>query len=388
MVSTAAWVGYGFGAAAFLLVVADIVRRLRLPRRSFRGKHVLITGGSQGIGKALGKALVARGARVSLLARTEATLSAAADEIRAEHRARLSAGQTAKAGPVTTASDNVVQYVSASITDSAQLTSAIASASESFGPPDVLVCCAGNAAPGLFLEQDVATFRSSMELIYMGTVQTIKAVIKPMVERRDGQIIIVGSAMSVVGFMGYSSYAPAKHALRGLADTLRNELVGFNVAVQIAYPPDTDTPGFENENRTKPIETMKMVPVDVYSAEKVAESMLRGAETGLYHLPSPDPLLNVMISTLAGVSPRAYPFLESWCTRPRELLRLKPGPSYAPGQLKGAACACYDCLAACCPCFLSLRQPSPSTSTCGAEGMRSATQEKPRPSRPTDLNEL
>ena len=133
-------------------------------------------------------------------------------------------------------------------------------------PPDVVVCCAGNAAPGLFLEQDVATFRSSMELIYMGTVQTIKAVIKPMVARRDGQIIIVGSAMSVVGFMGYSTYAPAKHALRGLADTLRNELVGFNVAVQIAYPPDTDTPGFEHENRTKPIETMKMVPLDVYSS--------------------------------------------------------------------------------------------------------------------------
>ena len=82
MVSTAAWVGYGFGAAAFLLVVADIVRRLRLPRRSFRGKHVLITGGSQGIGKALGKALVARGARVSLLARTEAI------EARTEARAR------------------------------------------------------------------------------------------------------------------------------------------------------------------------------------------------------------------------------------------------------------------------------------------------------------
>ena len=51
------------------------------------------------------------------------------------------------------------------------------------------------------------------------------------------------------------------------------------------------------------------------AAGQVAESMLRGAETGLYHLPSPDPLLNVMISTLAGVSPRAYPFLES-CLMP------------------------------------------------------------------------
>ena len=88
----------------------------------------------------------------------------------------------------------------------------------------------------------------------MGTLKSLKAVIPEMVERRRGHVIIVSSAVSAVSFLGYSSYAPTKHALRGLADALRNELLGLGIAVQIAYPPDTDTPGCKHENETKPPE--------------------------------------------------------------------------------------------------------------------------------------
>jgi 3-dehydrosphinganine reductase len=55
--------------------------------------------------------------------------------------------------------------------------------------------------------------------------------------------------------VGYSSYAPTKFALRGLADSLRNELCGTGVGVSIFYPSNMATPGFEQENRTKPRET-------------------------------------------------------------------------------------------------------------------------------------
>ena len=79
----------------------------------------------------------------------------------------------------------------------------------------------------------------------------------------------------------------------------------------MAYPPDTETPGFAHENQTKPIETASMVPIDVFKPEAVAERMLAGVEGGLYHLFSPDPALNAMISAQSGVSPRAYPLLES-----------------------------------------------------------------------------
>ena len=62
-----------------------------------------------------------------------------------------------------------------------------------------------------------------------------------MVRRRKGHVIIVGSALSVVGFMGYSTYAPTKHALRGLADVLRNELLSRHIP--LAQPPTAETAG-------------------------------------------------------------------------------------------------------------------------------------------------
>jgi 3-dehydrosphinganine reductase len=294
----AAWVpsAYQLGVAVAACAAIDLIRRLFfLKRTSFRGRHVLVTGGSQGIGKELARALLARGARVTLLARTESKLSAASDELHAEMRC---------------AGARKVQHVAADTTNEAKLKAAVAKAVEQFGPVDCLVACAGNSNPGLFLDQTAADFRHTMDLNYMGTLHSIKAVIEPMVRRRDGQIIIVSSGLAVTAMMGYSSYTPSKWALRGLADTLRNEFIGLGVTVQISYPPDTETPGFAHENETKPIETASMVPVDIYPAPKVAECMLRGAEAGLYHLPSPDPILNWMVSGATGVSPRAYPFLE------------------------------------------------------------------------------
>jgi len=275
-------------------VCVDLLCRLLRKRHTFRDKHVLVTGGSAGIGKALAAELLARGARVTILARTEAKLVEAVAEL--------------KSGCKGVAA---VRYSCANIADGAALEAAISAAEAEFGPVDALICNAGSAAPGLFLEMPVETFATQMDVNYLGTVRTIKAVVEPMVARKRGHIIVVGSAMSVVGFMGYTSYAPAKHALRGLTDCLRNELVGFNVAVQIAYPPDTETPGFEHENLTKPVETLKMVPVDIYSAASVAESMLRGAERGLYHLPAPDPGINLLVSSVAGVSPRGWPCCEA-----------------------------------------------------------------------------
>ena len=53
----------------------------------------------------------------------------------------------------------------------------------------------------------------------------------------QGQIVIVASAAAVVSFIGYSTYAPTKFALRGLADSLRNEFLGFNVSVRVARLP-------------------------------------------------------------------------------------------------------------------------------------------------------
>lgn len=53
--------------------------------------------------------------------------------------------------------------------------------------------------------------------------------------------------MGLLGFAGYSAYAPTKFALRGLADCLRNELKQYGIGVHIFFPGNIDSPGFENE---------------------------------------------------------------------------------------------------------------------------------------------
>lgn len=144
-------------------VIADLVRRhFLLSRLSFADKHVIVTGGSQGIGKALAAKLLARGARVTLLARTEKTLAAAAAELRA------GAG-----------GEPMVQYVCASTIEQAQLDAAVAKASKEYGPADCLIACAGGALPGLFLQTEAETYASTMNLNYMGTLRSIKAVVEP-----------------------------------------------------------------------------------------------------------------------------------------------------------------------------------------------------------------
>lgn len=232
------------GALLACAAVFDVVRRWRLPRRSFSGKHALVTGGSAGIGKAIAAELLRKGARVTILARTKAKLEEAVAELSA-----------AQAGGVAN-----VQYVCASTTNDEQLRAAVQTATANFGPVDVLVANAGSAAPGLFLEMPVSTFESQADLNYLGTVRSIKAVLPQMVAQRSGQVVIIASGAAVSSFMGYSSYAPTKWALRGLADALRNEMVGFGVSVHIGYPPDTETPGFENENKTKPVSTAHVCP--------------------------------------------------------------------------------------------------------------------------------
>ncbi|KAK9829604.1 hypothetical protein WJX72_006831 [[Myrmecia] bisecta] len=156
---------------------------------------------------------------------------------------------------------------------------------------DVLICCAGASYPGRFLEQDLDVHETTMQLNYFGSLYAIKAVAAEMVARRQGRIVIVSSALMAVGFVGFTTYAPSKWALRGLADCLRNEFLPFGIHVHIAAPPDTNTPGYENEMKLKPPEAVlasQAAGEDLYTPEQVASAMMSGLEKGKYHLPSPN----------------------------------------------------------------------------------------------------
>lgn len=154
-----------------------------------------------------------------------------------------------------------------------------------------------------------------MALNYFGALRAARAVLPGMVRRRRGTIVFVASAAAVCGFAGFSSYAPSKFALRGLADCLRNELLGTGVRVAVAYPPDTDTPGYAREQTTKPpaCHAASRAAGDVlYSPDAVAARIVRDlARPGRYHLGSPDVGQNLLVASMAGLSPHPLnPVLE------------------------------------------------------------------------------
>jgi 3-dehydrosphinganine reductase len=272
---------------------------MRLFRRraaDWAGAHALITGGSKGIGLALGEELAARGAAVTVLARGAADLAAARAALRA---AAAAAGRAPRA-----------LALAADTTDAAALAAALAEAEAAFGPVDTLVACAGLAIPGLFVEQPLADFERQVSVNYLGAVRAVKAALPGMLARRRGRVVLVSSPLCTAGFAGYASYAPTKAALRALGDCLRSELQGTGVRVAVAYPPDTDTPGFAAENLTKP-PLCKAVNAalgsELFPARRVAARIAARLDAGHYHLDTPDLGTNLLLASAHGLAPKSLP---------------------------------------------------------------------------------
>ncbi|RXM93783.1 3-ketodihydrosphingosine reductase [Acipenser ruthenus] len=173
-----------------------------------------VTGGSSGIGKCIAIECYKQGAFITLVARDESKLLQAKKEIE-KH------------------ANNDKQ------------------AQEKLGPVDMLVNCAGITVAAKFEEVKVDCFKRLMEVNYLGSVYPTRAVIPTMKERRMGRIVFVSSQAGQLGLFGYTAYSPSKFALRGLAESLQMEIKPYNIYVTVAYPPDTDTPGLAEENKTK-----------------------------------------------------------------------------------------------------------------------------------------
>lgn len=114
--------------------------------------------------------------------------------------------------------------------------------------------------PGNFLTQPDADFTSTMDQVYFTSLWTARAATRrlllspptPATSTPAPKLVFTASILSFMSFAGYSSYAPAKYALRGLADSLRNELQWLGVDVHTFFPTGIKSPGFEVEEARKP----------------------------------------------------------------------------------------------------------------------------------------
>lgn len=223
---------------------------------TLQGAHVIITGGSQGIGAAFAKEAHDAGARVSLIARHLEGLTRAA----------------AAVGPG-------VLWRAADVTDLESLNAALAALTAKSGPCDILLYCAGAALPGRFLDVPAQEFQEQWRLNVGGAVAAVQHVLPGMVARGRGHIVLVSSTAGVIGVPGYTGYGATKYAIRGFADALRYEVEPAGVRVSVLYPPDTQTPGFAAENLRKPPETVAISgSVKAMPAQKVAACLVRGIE--------------------------------------------------------------------------------------------------------------
>ena len=234
---------------------------------NFQDKHVIITGGSSGIGKAVAKLLASQGANISIIARNSAKLALAKQEITS---ARLNPQQK-------------VFALKADVSQKEEIETAIEIAMESMGGVDILVTCAGIAYPGYFKELPMEIFEDTMAINYFGSLYAIIAVLPAMEKQKKGHLVLISSGAGLIGIYGYTPYSPTKFALRGLAESLRGELKPSGINVSIVYPPDTDTPQLEAENKTKPRETKLITgSAQTWNAQDVAREIVKGILKGKF----------------------------------------------------------------------------------------------------------
>ncbi|MCS7182584.1 MAG: SDR family NAD(P)-dependent oxidoreductase [Thermoanaerobaculum sp.] len=187
-----------------------------------RGRvRVFITGGSSGIGAALGQAFAARGARVVLTARHRGRLEEVREAIRRQ--------------------GGWVEVVEGDVTQDNSLVAAVREACRLLGGLDVVVANAGFGVVGKVEDLALEDFRRQFETNVFGVLRTVKATLPALRESR-GVLVIMGSVSSYLTVPGAAPYAMSKFAVRALAESLRGELAPYGISVVLL------TPGFVASN--------------------------------------------------------------------------------------------------------------------------------------------
>ena len=184
---------------------------------SLKDKGVLITGAGRGIGKRLAIGFAAAGARIGLLARSQAEIDLAKLEI--EH-----AGGAAL-------------RIRADVTDFEQMCAAADRMRAVFGGVQVLIAAAGVQGPiGPLAETKPKLWAETVAINLTGVMHACRAVLPQMIEHRHGKVIILSGGGAASPRPGFSAYAASKAAVVRLAETLAEEVRDFNIQVNCMAP--------------------------------------------------------------------------------------------------------------------------------------------------------
>lgn len=195
-------------------------------------RRVLITGGSSGLGLALALPLLRRGDHVTLVARDPVKLAAAATGLREKvPGARVATLSLDVSGP--------------------DVDAGIARAVKAMGGLDLLVNSAGILREGYVETLSEQDYRQTFDINFFGALRSIRAALPFLKASGRGRIVNVASVAALTGVFGYTAYCSSKYALLGLSEALRAELKPQGITVQVACPPEFDSPMVEALDATR-----------------------------------------------------------------------------------------------------------------------------------------
>jgi NAD(P)-dependent dehydrogenase (short-subunit alcohol dehydrogenase family) len=184
----------------------------------FAGKSVVITGGSRGLGLIMARELADEGARVTLIARDEAELGRASEDVRIRQPF---------AEVLTVVGDVRKRY---------DAERAIAQAFERFGRVDVLINNAGIIQVGPADHMRLADYEDAMNTHFWGPLYMMLAALPHMRRQGEGRIVNISSIGGRIGLPHLVPYSASKFALTGLSDGLRYELTRDNILITTVCP--------------------------------------------------------------------------------------------------------------------------------------------------------
>jgi short-subunit dehydrogenase len=193
---------------------------------SFHNQTVIVTGASSGIGACTALAFAQAGANIVLAARSRQRL----EEFAAAHPKH----------------QHQFHIVPADVTSDTDVQSLVSATIERFGRIDILVNNAGFGMRATVEELDFSDAHQLMETNFFGTLRCTRAVLPHMRRQGRGQIVNIGSILSLIATPNNSIYSASKFAVRAFSDSLRLELKGTGIDVILIMPGYTDTPFFDN----------------------------------------------------------------------------------------------------------------------------------------------
>jgi short-subunit dehydrogenase len=217
-----------------------------------KGKTVIITGASAGIGAATARVFAAAGANVVLAARDQARL----EQIAGEFPGRTLAVPT-------------------DVTDTAAIGQLVSAAVAAYGGVDIVISNAGVGLAGPVAELSRADFDRALAVDLFGPLALTQAALPHLRRSGAGQLIFISSVVGLRALPYLGGYAAAKAALDRLTESLRVELRGSGVKVTLVRPGTTRT-GFR-DNRLGSGHELRRANTRAATPDQVAQAILRAA---------------------------------------------------------------------------------------------------------------